>query len=245
MIPWLPAGGPFPAVEEALEEPNGLLAAGGDLSPSTLLCAYRQGIFPWYDDSQPILWWSPAPRCVFRPGDLHLSRRTRRTLRGWNPEIRLDQNFAGVIDACAAPRAGQDDTWITRDMRDAYLRLHHLGHAHCVTVHDDQGLAGGIYGIQLGGVFFGESMFSRRDNGSKCALAALWALAPELGIQLLDAQVENPHLMRLGAVLMPRQEFQTALRTLITDTEPRKWPPVPMTWNGLTDRDRAAISFKL
>lgn len=103
MIPWLPAGGPFPAVEEALEEPNGLLAAGGDLSPSTLLCAYRQGIFPWYDDSQPILWWSPAPRCVFRPGDLHLSRRTRRTLRGWNPEIRLDQNFAGVIDACAAP----------------------------------------------------------------------------------------------------------------------------------------------
>ncbi|MFP1680546.1 leucyl/phenylalanyl-tRNA--protein transferase [Alloalcanivorax sp. C16-2] len=230
MIPWLPAGGDFPPPEHALDEPNGLLAAGGDLTPDTLVRAYQLGIFPWYDASQPILWWSPNPRCVFRPGDFHISRRLRRHLRGTTLTFHGDRDFAAVLDHCAAPRGEDGGTWITAEMRAAYLRLHGLGYAHCLTVDEDGELAGGIYGVQLGGVFFGESMFSTRTDGSKSVLAMLWALAPRLGIQLLDAQVENPHLMRLGACLMPRADFQRELDRLIPDPSPRPWPKGPFRW---------------
>jgi leucyl/phenylalanyl-tRNA--protein transferase len=233
MIPWLSAGGDFPNPEHALDQPNGLLAAGGDLSPGTLLCAYRNGIFPWYDPSQPILWWSPDPRCVFRPGDFHIGRRLRRHLRGADLTFTLDRHFDAVIDACAAPRDGDAGTWITAEMRTAYRRLHQLGYAHCLAVHQDGELAGGIYGLQLAGVFFGESMFSARANGSKSALAALWALAPRLGIELLDAQVENPHLLRLGAWLMPRAEFQDNLDRLIGEIVALPWPAGPFLWSQL------------
>ncbi|MFP1684432.1 leucyl/phenylalanyl-tRNA--protein transferase [Alloalcanivorax sp. C16-1] len=230
MIPWLPAGSEFPPPEHALDDPNGLLAAGNDLSATTLVRAYRLGIFPWYEADQPILWWSPNPRCVFRPGDFHISRRLARHLRGTGLSFHLDDDFAGTLDACAAPREPGGGTWITTAMRTAYLRLHALGHAHCLTVRQDDELAGGIYGVQLGGVFFGESMFSTRTNGSKSALAMLWALAPRLGIGLLDAQVENPHLMRLGAYLMPRADFQRELDRLIVETAPRPWPKGPFYW---------------
>ncbi|MCH2557439.1 MAG: leucyl/phenylalanyl-tRNA--protein transferase [Alcanivorax sp.] len=230
MIPWLPAGSEFPPPEHALDDPNGLLAAGNDLSAATLVRAYRLGIFPWYEAGQPILWWSPNPRCVFRPGDFHISRRLARHLRGTELSFHLDDDFAGTLDACAAPREPGGGTWITTAMRTAYLRLHALGHAHCLTVRQDDELAGGIYGVQLGGVFFGESMFSTRTNGSKSALAMLWALAPRLGIGLLDAQVENPHLMRLGAYLMPRADFQRELDRLIVETAPRPWPKGPFYW---------------
>ncbi|WP_101675705.1 leucyl/phenylalanyl-tRNA--protein transferase [Alloalcanivorax mobilis] len=233
MIPWLPAGSDFPEPEYALDEPNGLLAAGNDLAPATLLRAYRRGIFPWYDPSQPILWWSPNPRCVFRPGDLHISRRLRRHLNRAPLTFTLDRHFETVIDACAAPRDDDGGTWISAAMRAAYVRLHGLGYAHCLAVHEDGELAGGIYGVQLGGVFYGESMFSTRTDGSKSALAALWALAPRLGIGLLDAQVENPHLMRLGASLMPRADFQRRLDELITDTTPLPWPGGPYRWSAL------------
>lgn len=234
MVPWLPAGSDFPPVETALEDPDGLLAAGNNLAPETLVRAYRRGIFPWYDDNQPILWWSPDPRCVFRRGDFHISRRLRRHLNGADLNFTLDQDFDTVIDACAAPRDTLGGTWITDDMRAAYLRLHQLGYAHCLAVRQDGELAGGIYGIQLGGVFFGESMFSTRTSGSKSALAALWALAPRLGFELLDAQVENAHLMRLGARLIPREAFQRRLNTLIPDTSPRPWPTGPFTWEHLS-----------
>jgi len=230
VIPWLPAGSDFPAPEHALDDPNGLLAAGNDLSATTLVRAYRLGIFPWYEDGQPILWWSPNPRCVFRPGDFHISRRLLRHLRGADLSFHLDADFEAAIDACAAPREPGGGTWITTQMRTAYLRLHSLGYAHCLTVDQDGELAGGIYGVQLGGVFYGESMFSRRTDGSKSVLAMLWALAPRLGIRLLDAQVENPHLMRLGARLMPRADFQRELDRLVTDTTPRPWPKGPFRW---------------
>lgn len=235
MIPWLPAGSDFPSPEYALDQPNGLLAAGNNLAPETLLRAYQQGIFPWYDPSQPILWWSPNPRCVFRPGDFHISRRLRRHLRIANLSFTLDRHFETVIDACAAPRVDDSGTWITAEMRAAYLRLHRLGYAHCLAVHQDGELAGGIYGVQLGGVLFGESMFSTRTDGSKSALAALWALAPQLGIGLLDAQVENAHLTQLGAHLMPRADFQRQLEALIGEVAPVAWPAGPFRWAELVE----------
>ena len=234
MVPWLPAGSDFPPVESALDDPDGLLAAGLDLSPQTLLKAYRRGIFPWYSDDQPILWWSPQPRCVFRQGDLHLSRSLRRHLHHADLTFTLDQDFDTVIDHCAAPRDADGGTWITGEMREAYREMHRLGHAHCLAVHQNGALAGGIYGIQLGRVFFGESMFSTRSNGSKSALAALWALAAELGFELLDAQVESPHLLSLGAVLMPRREFQRRLDDLIGDISPRRWPGGTFRWGELS-----------
>jgi len=234
VIPWLPPGSDFPPLEEALDDPNGLLAAGNDLAPDTLISAYTRGIFPWYDPSQPVLWWTPNPRCVFRPGDFHISRRLGRHLRNADLTFYLDRDFERVIDVCAAPRDDDGGTWITPEMRAAYLRLHALGHAHCVTVFEDGELAGGLYGVQLGGVLFGESMFSTRTNGSKSVLALLWRLAPRLGIRLLDAQVESEHLMRLGAFLMPRVDFQRQLDALITDTTPLPWPKVPIRWNDAT-----------
>ena len=200
---------PFPDVESALRQPDGLLAFGGDLSPARLLNAYRQGIFPWFSQGQPILWWSPDPRMVFRTDELRLSSRFRRTLRRSCWTMRADTAFEAVIDQCASrPRRGQDGTWITPTMREAYVRLHALGHAHSVEAFDDAGrLVGGIYGVATGRMFFGESMFSAETGGSKAALAALALRLRGWGWPLVDAQVENAHLESLGARRMERRAF--------------------------------------
>src|SRR5215468_6190433 len=174
LIPWLRGNAPFPPIERALREPNGLLAAGGDLSAERLLDAYRHGIFPWYSEGEPILWWSPDPRMVFATDRVHVSTRLRRWLRRCDWRIGADCAFATVVRACAAPRRGRAGTWITRDMFEAYRRLHELGHAHSIEVRDPGGrLVGGIYGVAVGTMFFGESMFSAATNGSKVALIAL------------------------------------------------------------------------
>ncbi len=201
---------PFPPAGQALEEPNGLLAVGGDLSVPRLLNAYRHGIFPWYSAGQPILWWSPDPRVMFSTaaGGVHLSRRFRRGLRHSDWVVRADHRFDEVIDACATlPRPGQDGTWITGEMRRAYRELHRLGHAHSIEVMQGERLVGGLYGVAVGRMFFGESMFSASAGGSKVALAALARRLGEWGWPWLDAQVANPHLLRMGAVTRPRDEF--------------------------------------
>lgn len=209
-IPILHAGmrEPFPPVEAALDEPNGLLAAGGDLAPERLLAAYRHGIFPWFSEGEPILWWSPDPRMVFATDKVHISTKLRRWLRHCDWTIRADMKFAEVMRACAAPRATQHGTWITGGMLEAYENLHQLGYAHSVEVSDaDHRLVGGIYGVAIGRMFFGESMFSGATNGSKVALIALCQALRGWGFPLLDAQVASPHLERMGAVEMPRSQF--------------------------------------
>jgi leucyl/phenylalanyl-tRNA--protein transferase len=196
----------FPDPEQALDDPNGLLALGGDLSPPRLLAAYRRGIFPWYEGAQPVMWWSPDPRAVLLPGGLHVSRSLRRTLRSGRFTVSTDRDFAGVIGACARLRAAQG-TWITADMREAYIRLHQLGHAHSIeTWHGDR-LVGGVYGIAIGKVFFGESMFSTETDASKVALTALMQRLVERSFGLLDCQLETPHLNSLGSRLMARRDF--------------------------------------
>lgn len=216
---------PFPPAESALREPDGLLAIGGDLSPQRLLNAYASGVFPWFSEGQPILWWSPDPRTVFRTDGVRLSSRFRRQLRSSHWIVRADTAFAQVIDACASiPRAGQDGTWITTPMQQAYLELHRLGHAHSLEVFDGTRLVGGIYGVAVGRMFFGESMFSADSGGSKVALAALAAHLHSRGWPLLDAQVENPHLMRLGAQRLPRAEFlQQVQLQVVQAAAPGSW----------------------
>lgn len=227
-VPWLDADPhtPFPAVASALREPNGLLAIGGDLSVPRLLNAYAHGIFPWFSPGEPILWWSPDPRMVFRTDGVHLSSRFRRQLRrsGWT--LRADTAFAQVIDACAySPRAGQRGTWITTAMQEAYCALHRHGHAHSVEVFDGDALVGGIYGVAIGRMFFGESMFSAVSGGSKAALAALAAFLRQHGCPLIDAQVENPHLVSLGAVSIPRDAFSRSIAQLCDQA------PLPADWS--------------
>jgi leucyl/phenylalanyl-tRNA--protein transferase len=231
----------FPDPGQALDSPNGLLALGGDLSPSRLLAAYRRGIFPWYEDGQPIMWWSPDPRAVLLPGDLHVSRSLRRTLRSGRFTVSTDCDFAGVIDACAQLRAVQG-TWITADMRDAYVELHHLGHAHSIETWHDHRLVGGVYGIAIGKAFFGESMFSTESDASKVALTALVQQLAERGFGLLDCQLETPHLNSLGSRLMARRDFVSALQKLvgIPDTG-HGWQTAPHPTGGLyLQRDRPA-----
>ena len=227
-IPILHAGRPeaFPAPHSALEEPNGLLAAGGDLSVERLLDAYRHGIFPWFSEGTPILWWSPDPRTVFDTGAVHVSTRLRRWLRTCDWTIRADTAFREVVQACAAPRADQAGTWITQSMFDAYCDLHRLGHAHSVEVFDAHDrLVGGIYGVALGRMYFGESMFSRATNGSKVALIALCRRLSEWDCPLLDAQVASPHLATLGAFDMPRRAFVDAVRQQSARPAPDwSWP---------------------
>ncbi|MFY0663947.1 MAG: leucyl/phenylalanyl-tRNA--protein transferase [Natronospirillum sp.] len=212
---WLnPDGDPvFPPTVHALEDPNGLLATGGALSVPWLALAYRNGIFPWFADEEPILWWSPSPRCVFLPGELHLSRRLKRQLRSLGGlTIKIDHDFAAVMAQCAGvPRHGQPGTWITDDMQRAYYDLHRAGCATSVSVWDSDTLLGGIYGVSLGQVFFGESMFSSHTGGSKIALAVIDYLARAGAWSLIDAQVENPHLMSMGARLLPRDAFEARL----------------------------------
>lgn len=204
---------PFPPAETALRQPDGLLAIGGDLSPQRLLKAYAAGAFPWFSQGEPILWWSPDPRTVFPTDGVHVSTRFRRHLRGLAWEATADTVFDQVIRACAtSPRPGQDGTWIGEDMIKAYTDLHRLGYAHSVEIWDGAELVGGIYGVALGSMFFGESMFSARSGGSKVALATLARLLHDWGVPLLDAQVENPHLVRMGATQWPRGRFLAHIR---------------------------------
>jgi len=204
----------FPPAHQALDDPNGLLAIGGDLSPDRLLHAYRNGIFPWFNPGDPILWWSPNPRAVFDIYTLSPSRSLRKAVRQQGWQYSIDLAFDRVIAACAAPRNNQDGTWISEEMQHAYRRLHREGHAHSVEVWDGDELIGGLYGLAIGSLFCGESMFHTRSNASK---AAFWALSSHLqkaGGRWIDAQVPNDHLMRLGAQLLPRQEFLSHLRAL-------------------------------
>jgi len=213
-------GTPFPPPSEALESPNGLLAWGGDLQPERLLMAYRSGIFPWYSDAQPILWWSPVPRCVIFPEKIYLSTRTRRRYNSGVYRLSADSVFAEVISACAEPRGHDSGTWITQEMVEAYIHLHQLGHAHSLEVWEDDLLVGGIYGLAMGSVFFGESMFSRRTDASKIALVALCRQLQGRGYGLLDCQVGNPHLYSMGAEELPREAFETLLGDLIQEPQP-------------------------
>lgn len=214
-IKWLSRDDPpeaFPELDAALSVPNGLLAAGGDLSPPRLLHAYEHGIFPWFDRGQPILWWSPDPRCVLPPADFHVARRLRRTLRQGTCEITWNRSFDRVIAACAEPRPQQSGTWITPDMMDAFCGLHRDGWAHSVEVWRGRRLVGGIYGLALGKVFFGESMFSRAPDASKTAMLALCRVLARNDFELLDCQLVSPHLLSLGASPMPRREFGRLVR---------------------------------
>lgn len=214
MIPWLSRTTPFPPPELALAEPNGLLAAGADLSEARLLDAYRQGIFPWFSDGEPILWWSPDPRMVLFPHEFKVSRSLRRRLRRGDYAIRVDTAFEAVMRACAAPREGQDGTWINEAMIAAYGRLHALGHAHSVETWIGGELVGGLYGVALGRVFFGESMFTRVTDGSKIALAHLVAQLARWQYGLIDCQMVTRHLASLGARPIARAEFGGHLRRL-------------------------------
>ncbi|MBT8137059.1 MAG: leucyl/phenylalanyl-tRNA--protein transferase [Gammaproteobacteria bacterium] len=219
-LTWLAENSPanaFPDISQALQEPNGLLAAGGDLSTARLVAAYRRGIFPWYEDGQPILWWSPEPRAVLFPGNLHVSRSLRRTLRRENYTTSFDRDFAGVVAGCARDRPGQRGTWITPAMAEAYVELHRQGYAHSVEVWRDDKLAGGIYGVSLGRVFYGESMFSRHTDASKIALLGLVRRLQAWNFELIDCQIPSAHLMSLGAELIPRERFLAMNRDLASD----------------------------
>ncbi|MFC4729277.1 leucyl/phenylalanyl-tRNA--protein transferase [Coralloluteibacterium thermophilus] len=239
-LPILPADpeGGFPDPRHALREPDGLLAVGGDLHPGRLLDAYRHGIFPWYSPGEPILWWSPDPRTVFRTNALRPPSRFARSLRGCDWEIRADTAFDAVVVACAqAPRAGQSGTWITPEMADAYGRLHRLGHAHSVEVFAADRLVGGIYGVAIGRMFFGESMFSGVSGGSKAALYALAQLMRGWGWPLIDAQVENPHLRSLGAQSMARPAFLAEVARLVAlPAEAGAWRVAPFPASALGRR---------
>ena len=206
----------FPPLEQALDEPAGLLAAGGDLSPARLLAAYQRGIFPWYSPGQPVLWWSPDPRAVLFPEEFNCSRSLAKTIRNGGFEVVIDRDFGAVIDACAAPRPHAPGTWITSEMRNAYLRLHRLGQAHSFETWRNGQLAGGLYGVRLGEVFFGESMFSRERDASKVALAHLVTVCLRNSIAVIDCQLPSPHLESLGSRTIPRLQFQALLREHIS-----------------------------
>jgi len=252
LIKLLYGDNPFPPVEQALHTPNGLLAAGGDLTPVRLLDAYRHGIFPWFNVGDPILWWSPDPRMVLFPGEFKISRSLRKTLRSKIYEIRTDTVFEQVMRACAAPRGGQAGTWIHEEIIAAYAELHRMGMAHSVEAWREGELAGGLYGVCIGRMFYGESMFSRQANASKVALAHLaaqlrcWNFGPLAGLitsdlagvagqpsrmasssiraGMIDCQMNTPHLVSLGAREIPRTEFIQCLQELI------HYPDIPSPW---------------
>lgn len=201
----------FPDIASALDEPNGLLAFGGDLSPERLIAAYRRGIFPWFSDDDPIMWWSPTPRCIIEPQQYQANRTLRKLWRNHNFAIRFNTAFDAVIDACSEPTSARPDTWITDDMLTSYKALHRQGIAHSVEVWQQQQLVGGLYGLRLNGVFCGESMFHRVSGASKIAFLALIEQMKQSGMILLDCQMENPHLMNLGAQLVSREIFAERL----------------------------------
>ena len=214
----------FPPTSQALTEPNGLLAIGGSLDANWLLSAYSQGIFPWYEEGQPLLWWSPDPRLILEPSRVVVSRSLRKLIRKRVYTISFDADFLSVISACQSSKGRKESTWITSEMRVAYVNLHKLGHAHSVEVWHDEKLVGGLYGIAVGKVFFGESMFSSQANASKLALVALSRQLQVWGFGLIDCQVYSDHLVSMGAVALSRVEFQDALTPLLSSrTHPGAW----------------------
>ncbi len=224
MIPWLTDDPVFPPVSTALSEPNGLLAAGGRLEPQWLLAAYAQGIFPWYAEGEPLLWWSPDPRLVLLPSQIIVRRSLRKTLRNRRFDIRFDTAFSEVIRACAEPRGEVVGTWITPEMQSAYIRMHELGYAHSVEAWFEGELVGGLYGMALGRAFFGESMFSRRPDASKVCLVHLARHLEASGFAVIDCQMTTPHLRSLGAMEIDRAEFCAGLREwTVTGDPPGKW----------------------
>lgn len=224
----------FPPLTSALKEPDGLLAAGGDLSAERLLYAYRSGIFPWYEEGQPLLWWSPDPRCVFLPGDHHVSRRLRRSLRQSTAELRFNTAFSEVISACAGPRRSEQGTWITAEMISAYENLRTLGWAHSVELWDAGELLGGLYGLAIGRAFFGESMFSAGADASKIVLLQLATMLDTGAFDLVDCQVVSSHLLRQGARVMPRDKFLRSLAAACQDpVRFENWPTGPISCSRL------------
>lgn len=231
MIPWLVGDDPFPPLAAALKQPNGLLAAGADLSPERVLDAYRRGIFPWYAEGEPVLWWSPDPRMVLIPSELKISRSLAKTLRNRDYEIRFDSAFDAVLLGCASRGASASDsgrittgTWITEAMRSAYLRLHQLGYAHSVETWVGGELAGGLYGVAIGSMFYGESMFTRVRDASKVAMVHLVRRLQRQGCGMIDCQMHTTHLASLGARSIPREQFSLRLQELVDyAVMPTKW----------------------
>ncbi|MCP8465874.1 leucyl/phenylalanyl-tRNA--protein transferase [Pseudomonas sp. ZM23] len=224
MLTWLSRNNfDFPPLDKALHEPNGLLAAGGDLDPQRLLAAYRHGCFPWFQDGQPILWWSPDPRTVLLPSELHVSRSLAKLLRQQRYHVTIDQAFERVIQGCAGPRAYTDGTWITTPMQQAYCELHNQGVAHSAEAWDGSELVGGLYGLAIGRLFFGESMFSRADNASKVAFVTLVRRLKAAGFELIDCQMPSQHLHSFGARAISRREFAAYLRRHLDQSPLRDW----------------------
>ncbi|KZX58490.1 leucyl/phenylalanyl-tRNA--protein transferase [Stutzerimonas frequens] len=224
MLTWLKRDNfSFPPLETALPEPNGLLAAGGDLQPERLLAAYRHSCFPWYQEGQPLLWWSPDPRTVLFPDELHVSRSLRKRMRHGDYQVTFDKAFAEVIQGCAGPRSYADGTWITTPMQDAYIRLHEMGVAHSVEVWQQGQLVGGLYGLAMGELFFGESMFSRATDASKVGFVTLVERLREWGFALIDCQMPTRHLESFGARSIPRAAFAEALAAHLDRPSAADW----------------------
>ena len=231
MLAWLERGDPFPPVERALHSPNGLLAAGGELSVERLLEAYRRGIFPWYSGGQPPLWWSPDPRMVLYCAELRVSRSLAKSTRNKGYEVRIDTAFGEVLRGCAAPRKDEAATWLGADMRAAYARLHAEGYAHSFETWRGAELVGGLYGVALGRMFYGESMFSRATDASKVALVELVQVLTARGFPVIDCQMHTPLLESLGAREIPRRQFLRAITGLVNYPEP------PMKWHMKPQRN--------
>jgi leucyl/phenylalanyl-tRNA---protein transferase len=238
MVPFLGAHDPLPAPETARRNPNGLLAAGGGLAVPRLVDAYAHGVFPWFSDGDPVLWWCPNPRLILPTDAVHVSRSLSRRLARRDYRVTLDADFSAVMRACAEPRADDQGTWITAEMLAAYEALHAGGFAHSLEVWQGADLVGGIYGVAIGTAFFGESMFSRVPDGSKIAIVWLAAQLVRWGVPFIDCQVRSEHLVRMGAVEVPRREFLRRLRPLVAaagpavwrlddDFEPGRWPAAP------------------
>jgi leucyl/phenylalanyl-tRNA--protein transferase len=228
MIPWLGDDDPLPPVAQALRRPNGLLAAGGGLSVARLVEAYSRGCFPWFSDGEPVLWWSPDPRMVLVPGELHVPRSLLRRLRRGDLTVTADVAFTDVMAGCAEPRDDAGGTWITAEMMAAYLALHEAGHAHSIEAWQDGLLVGGLYGVSLGRAFFGESMFTRVPDASKVALVTLVAQLRRWEFGLIDCQMKTEHLARFGAREIPRASFVGQLEALVArETPPGPWQVEP------------------
>jgi len=215
VIPFLGPHDPFPPVDRALTDPNGLLAAGADLSPERLINAYAHGIFPWFSDDDPVLWWSPDPRMVLFTSEVHISKSLRKRIRSGKIRVTFDSCFLQVMQGCAAPRPGQDGTWITDEMTEAYVRLFEMGHAHSVETWEGDTLVGGLYGVALGRMFFGESMFSRAADASKVALVTLVRQIERWGFRCIDCQMSTNHLSSLGAREIRRSAFLRQIKPLM------------------------------